>query len=293
MGQPPRLIINADDFGWAESINRAVDDGHRAGVITSATLLVTGPALESAVQVAHHAPRLGVGLHFNLTEGRPVSEPGQIPSLVDNQGRFLSRGGLIKAGLTGRLNPDQVALELAAQWRLFMETGLSASHLDGHQHVHFLPRVIEVVLEFCGREKLPLRWPDEQVLPSGEPGGKSSPAQLLRKALFRFWIKSQRGKVTVRGLATNDHLRSPFGFRPLVRPLTIDHYKLLTRNLDQGVTELMVHPAYDRDAAELWPSDPALIEDRMTEAAVLTDPDLAAFLKEQPLTLINYRELSA
>lgn len=293
MGQIPRLIINADDFGWTESINRAVDDGCQAGVITSTTLLVTGPALESAVRIARRTPELGVGLHFNLTEGRPVSESGQIPSLVDDQGLFLSRSGLIKAGLTGRLKPNHVALELDAQWRLFKETGLSASHLDGHQHIHFLPRIIDVVLDFCDREKLPLRWPDEQTLPSGQPGGKGSPSQVLRKTLFRRWIRSQRGKLTGRRLATNDQLRSPFGFRPPVRPLTIDHYKLLIRNLNQGVTELMVHPAYDRDATELWPSDPALIEDRMAEAAILTDPDLAAFLEEQPLTLINYRDLSA
>ncbi|PYV93500.1 MAG: hopanoid biosynthesis associated protein HpnK, partial [Acidobacteria bacterium] len=77
-----RLIVNADDFGLTEKVNQAIIQGHLEGIITSASLLATGAAFESAVTLARQHPKLGVGVHLNLTEGMPVSEPARIPSLV-------------------------------------------------------------------------------------------------------------------------------------------------------------------------------------------------------------------
>ena len=85
-----RLIVNADDFGLTEKVNQAIIQGHLEGIITSASLLATGAAFESAVTLARQHPKLGVGVHLNLTEGMPVSEPASIPSLVTEKGLFLS-----------------------------------------------------------------------------------------------------------------------------------------------------------------------------------------------------------
>src|SRR5204863_9488270 len=81
-----RLIVNADDFGLTANVNRAILDGHCRGVITSASLLSNGEAFESAVALALQTPRLGVGVHLNLTEGKPVAAALEIPSLVNGGG---------------------------------------------------------------------------------------------------------------------------------------------------------------------------------------------------------------
>ena len=83
-----KLIVNADDFGLTEGVNRAVIEGHVHGIITSASLLANGAAFGSAVAMSKSYAKLGVGVHLNLTEGRPVSAPSEIPSLANSQEFF-------------------------------------------------------------------------------------------------------------------------------------------------------------------------------------------------------------
>src|SRR5215813_259450 len=83
-----RLIITADDFGASLPINEAVEEGHRHGVLSAASLMVGGPAMADAVERARHLPLLGVGLHLTLVDGNPVLAPREIPSLVEPDGRF-------------------------------------------------------------------------------------------------------------------------------------------------------------------------------------------------------------
>src|ERR1700676_991583 len=84
---PPRLILNADDFGLTHGINRAIGELHSAGVLTSATLMANGPAFDNAVEAAHSHPALGVGCHIVLTDGAPVSPPNSIRSLLGSDGK--------------------------------------------------------------------------------------------------------------------------------------------------------------------------------------------------------------
>lgn len=78
-----QLIINADDFGLTSGVNQAVMDCSQQGSVSSATLMVNTAASEEAASLARSNPNLGLGLHFNLTLGRPVSTPVKVPSLVD------------------------------------------------------------------------------------------------------------------------------------------------------------------------------------------------------------------
>ncbi|HUO86079.1 MAG TPA: ChbG/HpnK family deacetylase, partial [Thermoanaerobaculia bacterium] len=83
-----RLIVNADDLGRTAGINEGIFTAHRDGIVSSATLMVAYPAaVEAATALADH-PRLGVGLHVQLTGGRPTLPAGRVPSLVDAEGRL-------------------------------------------------------------------------------------------------------------------------------------------------------------------------------------------------------------
>ena len=83
-----RLIVTADDFGASLAVNEAVEQAHREGILTAASLMVAGDAAADAVARARAMPSLGVGLHLVLVEGRPVLPPESIPALVDQTGRF-------------------------------------------------------------------------------------------------------------------------------------------------------------------------------------------------------------
>jgi predicted glycoside hydrolase/deacetylase ChbG (UPF0249 family) len=87
LSMPSRLIINADDFGLTSGINRSIAELNRAGVLTSATLMATGPAFEDAIAIARSLPSLGIGCHIVLTDGVPASLPETIPSLLGPDGK--------------------------------------------------------------------------------------------------------------------------------------------------------------------------------------------------------------
>src|SRR6185312_8306814 len=84
------LILTADDFGLHESINEAVELASRSGSLAAASLMMGAPATADAVRRARELPGLRIGLHLVLTDGTPVLPPADIPSLVNEQGRFRS-----------------------------------------------------------------------------------------------------------------------------------------------------------------------------------------------------------
>src|SRR5271170_6700937 len=83
-----RLIVNADDFGRSHSINEAVIRAHRAGILTSASLMVSENGFDEAAKLAKENPKLGVGLHLTLLQGHSALPPGKIPGLVNSLGEF-------------------------------------------------------------------------------------------------------------------------------------------------------------------------------------------------------------
>ncbi len=112
---PPRLILNADDFGLTPGINRAIVELHQAGVLTSATLMATGPAFADAVAIAHANPTLGVGCHLVFVDGMPLSHPESIPSLLGADGKTF-RPSLLdfaQAALRNTIRPADLARETA------------------------------------------------------------------------------------------------------------------------------------------------------------------------------------
>src|SRR6187401_533384 len=65
-----RLIVNADDFGLTEGINRGIIEAHAQGIVTSASLMVRYPAAAAAAAYARSHRALSVGLHFETGEWR-------------------------------------------------------------------------------------------------------------------------------------------------------------------------------------------------------------------------------
>ncbi len=143
------LIINADDCGLSPSVNQGVVELHQMGYISSVTLMVNMPGFEDATRVIKENPNLGVGLHFNLTYGSPISDPENVPSLVNAGGEFSFE--------IERWKKDDVVTELSAQWSRFKKTGLQPTHIDSHQHIQKYPCVYEPMVLLAQKRNLPMR----------------------------------------------------------------------------------------------------------------------------------------
>jgi predicted glycoside hydrolase/deacetylase ChbG (UPF0249 family) len=145
---PARLILNADDFGLTPGINRAIGELHAAGVLTSATLMASGPAFEDAIAVAHAHPTLGVGCHIVLTDGIPVSPPETIPSLLgpDRLSFRPTITAFLRALFLGHIREDDIAREAHAQIDKLQRAGITVTHVDTHKHTHLSPAIARPLL---------------------------------------------------------------------------------------------------------------------------------------------------
>src|SRR5262249_30026641 len=163
---PRRLaIINGDDFGYSRGVNRAIVEAHQHGILTSASLMVTGDAFEEAVALARSNPRLAVGLHLVLVCGKSVLPPSEIPHLVDASGRFPF--GPQKTGLRYQFNRAarrELRSEIRAQLNKFHGTGLRLSHVDGHLHMHSHPVVFRMLIDMAAEFGIKvIRLPREEL----------------------------------------------------------------------------------------------------------------------------------
>jgi predicted glycoside hydrolase/deacetylase ChbG (UPF0249 family) len=164
---PPRLlVVNADDLGISELTNRAIREAHQRGILTSASLMAGGPAFDDAVKnVVQTCPRLGIGLHVNLTSGRCLSPPRSINLLVDSDGQF--RHGFL--GLwrlllrRGDEAAQQMALEVHNQLRRVEAAGVRIDHVNSHCHVHMIPGVFRAVQQAAAEANCRIRISDEPV----------------------------------------------------------------------------------------------------------------------------------
>ena len=136
-----QLVVTADDFGLAREVNEAVEEAHRGGILTAASLMVGGAAAADAVRRAKAMPSLRVGLHLVLVEGRPMLPAAAIPDLVDANGNF--RDDMARAGAAIFFQSNvrrQLEEEVEVQFEAFRATGLPLDHVNTHKHFHLHPR---------------------------------------------------------------------------------------------------------------------------------------------------------
>lgn len=231
------VIINADDFGLTRGVNASIVACHQTGSLTSATLMANMDATEDAASLAAANPALGVGLHFNITQGRPLADVSAVCTLLDESGGFLSRSRLLRRALAGRIDPAHVRAELLAQHARVRALGVEPSHVDSHQHAHAIPQVFRVVAGHAHANgipvRIPRRWP-------GKVAGKTIRRRLSETVLQAMVSRCVSGAPA--GLAANDGLCSIFDLQRVPADLVPEDYVALLAAYDDGVVELMVHP---------------------------------------------------
>ncbi|WP_043340239.1 hopanoid biosynthesis-associated protein HpnK [Belnapia moabensis] len=220
-----RLIFNADDLGLAGPVNAAIEQAHREGVLTAASLMVGEPAAAEGVEVARRNPRLAVGLHLTLTDGTPTLPPERIPALVQANGRFRDdMAGLGLSLAVSRAARAQLRAEIAAQCAAFRATGLECDHLNAHKHYHLHPVIASMAFAEAARTGI------RTVRIPYEPGAGRALAPLI------LWL---------RRLAARHGLRAPDRVVGLgwTGAFTVGRLAGALAKLPPGVTELYFHPA--------------------------------------------------
>jgi predicted glycoside hydrolase/deacetylase ChbG (UPF0249 family) len=248
------LVVNADDLGVSRGANLGTVQAHRGGIVTSASLAVTTPFYQHAVESCVRAcPDLGIGLHFTLTSGRPVSPPERVPLLIDRSGflrwRFLPLLARLATGSAPGLL-DQIELELEAQIQKTEADGIQLDHIDGERHVHLLPGVFERVATAARRHGIPF------VRVGRDIGARfvrlaHTRGLVARGGFLKWWLIGALSRRARR--ACGSELR---GAEQVASYLYTGRLDLVLRELlgaeaMPGVTELMVHPGVPEESRSL------------------------------------------
>lgn len=277
-----RLIINADDFGLTAGVNRAILELHKAGVLTSTTLMARAAATSGAIELARTSPLLGVGCHVVLVDGEPALPPAEIPTLIHGSGGCFrsSLGQFLVRLFTGRVSAAEIEAEAAAQIEVLQSKGVNLTHVDTHKHTHMFPAVLRPVLRAARAAGIrAVRNPFEPVwavrATAGASWARAAEVNLLRKLEDKC-----RRIIAEEGFATTDGTIAVVG----TGVLNAETLRSLLRQLPEGTWELVTHPGYN-DA------DLDKVRTRLRTSREIEMKALEAIREFPEIELISYAEL--
>ncbi|MHC4159291.1 MAG: carbohydrate deacetylase [Planctomycetota bacterium] len=279
-----RIIINADDFGLCDTVNKAVAQAHTKGALTSTTIMANMPAAEDAVKIARQLPSLGVGVHLNLYMGKPLSNDSSVKSLLNKDGNLgLPPAKLMIQSTLSHKFRTTIRTELASQIQWVIDNGLVPTHLDSHKHIHSFPAIFPVVCELARRFKIPairFSYEPKQLLLSPWP----LPSEGGRKRAGKI-----RTMAKINRLQNADFLKTDalLGVAHMGK-INVNFFRAVTLYSPVATAEVMTHPGLD-DSSET--DETRLLHQRKAELEALCSERTKQYFKDSKIKLVHYGQL--
>jgi predicted glycoside hydrolase/deacetylase ChbG (UPF0249 family) len=274
------LIINADDLCMDEETDKAIIETYRAGIVTSTSAFVTFTnPMQTLLRIHKENPDLPIGLHLNLSEGKPVLPASEIPSMVDKEGNFYSPEKIISK--LHDMKIEEVRKELNAQVKLFLSSGVPLDHINCHHHMAVLFTPLHLVMrEISLQYKVPMRNPvpysiyKKMKMNSGGGGSFAAKSMIRWGVLHPFKSVPMMKKVGPAAFIEQEKIDKEAGVEmpdwfidAFYENATVSDLETIIQQLPKGISELMCHPG------------------RPSEGKVLSDPDIRKKLEEYHVRL--------
>ncbi len=312
----PRIVFHADDFGMNRAVTDGIVRGFQHGLLTSTALLANAPDAARAIrewqrlqavveagrlpsafarhQLGELKTPLELGVHLNLTQGRPLTR-GYPAELLDSSGCFPGIGRLFAILYRRRQHHEPALLaELAAQVEFLCDHGQRPTHLNGHQYIELLPGLRPAVRELLERHQIPaLRLAREQGLLRSTVVHEFRPANWCVAQVKRYYagrLATAAGTWRV----TSPHVYFVTSHAGRINLEIMRCYLQSARGCQ--LIEVGVHPATDAArgpsvATDGW-HDP-LAHTRPHELGLLTSPLLVELLQQFGMSLGRLSPASA
>lgn len=282
----PAIIMNADDYGFSPGTNEGIQEAFEKGILTSASIMPTGPLFNKAVQYAKKNRKMGIGIHLSLTLGTSVLPHSKISDLVDRDSYFYpSYGNLMLKAVTNRSIRKQIYDELETQIKKVIKNGITPDHLNSQYHTHMIPFIFQTVVSLSKRYKIPfVRVPQEQLHTVTEP------ISMIKWGYLACMSNCYK--------ITNTLPESYTKFYGILytRNVTKEHLLALLQRATQetGDVEILTHPAridlnvngfdYKRQRIYEFLTSP----DRIQELDALCDKEVITYVKKNNIKLSTF-----
>ena len=265
------LIVHADDLGMTHSVNAATLKAFETGLVNSGSIMVPCPWLSEIAAYARANPQADLGLHLTLTSEwthfrwGPVTPKDRVTSLLDKDGYFR----LTESEAAQKADPKEVELEIRAQIERAKALGIVPTHLDSHMGTLYQSKeLFDVFLRVARDYKLPVRVAKEW----------GPRIEVLQASITPNDVFIDRILDINQGVAPQDWAK---------------FYTDAIRKLQPGVTEIVIHLAYDdgemRGATFDHPDWGAAWRQR--DFDFFTSDAFRKLLQENQIKLITWREL--
>lgn len=276
-----QFIINADDFGLNDEVNEGILKSFRNGILRSASLMANGNSFDHAVGIIHSNPNLDIGVHLTLVEGKPIMAADKIPSLLNENGNLYTHAiKFTKKYFSEVINLGEAYEELNAQIRKVLDHGINISHIDSHQHIHMLPKILDLIIDLANQYNIKfIRLPKENICVYMFRD-LTSLERIAQIATLNYFCSKAEKKIPTK---TDFFAGYYFGGK-----LSKQNLLTLINYLPaEGVCELMCHPGLNHDPINY---DQRQYR-RVDETLALIDQELAEVIKQKDIEITSFRNL--
>jgi len=292
-----KLIISNDDFGLSFGFNKAIEDCFKKSITTSTSIITNGFAFQDSLKLLKTSLKnISLGLHLNITHGEAFSEELATPEgrykfeFFDYYIRLIKYNpGLLKA----------IGKDLESQFKISIEKhNLPIDHVDGHDHIHMIPSVFEIVCKLCKKYNINyLRLTNEPYYLTSSFSQSLTP--LTNKNIIKFILLNYLSQKNLK-LLKQYKLISPQFFYGLLHSNNINSvtFKGAIKNAVQqnaSLIEIALHPAflnhpkdinYPDKTVKLFATSPQ----REIETSLLTNSKIKQFIKDNKIALVGFND---
>ena len=276
-----KLIITADDYGMSIAVNRAIDAGIEAGLITSTNVMPNMPFFEEAIKLKSYE-NISIGIHFTLSCGYPLSKVETIPTLVSPTGEFYKYQDFRARYRKGLISHSDIRTELKAQYEKYVALLGQPDYWNTHQNVHVDFRVYKLFVDFaCENNINKMRSHQRIYVPGSTKGNERSFMWRFLEPIKSRMLDTWQKKAHKRGIT------SPDGLICCLNKNDINNTEYLFANIQwekNNVAEYVIHPATENDS----PYFGKIVEQRIREYEMFTSEETKNIITEASIDLTTY-----
>ncbi len=281
-----KLIVTADDYGMSLAVNKAIIEGIQAGLITTTNVMTNMDFLDNRQELVALKDKASIGLHWNISVGKPLSPKDEVSSLVDSEtGEFFGYAKFCEKYKSGQIKNEEIVTELKAQYNRFVELfGFEPDYWNTHQNTHVALKIYDVFLKLASELKIfKMRNHQRIYVPAAKKATRSLKWQIMepvKRNIIRSWQKN----------AARNGMKYPDGVIVSMNEgdrSDVD-YTFSTINWKSNeIGEYVIHPATECDS----PYFGKIIEKRIEEYRQFTSDSTKEALKKNNIELVNFSVL--
>jgi len=260
-----KLVITADDFGFSQGINKAIEECYQKGVLKNASLLANAEEFEKAIKISKKN-KMKIGVHLNIIQGKPLTS---VPNLTDEKGEFISNIYVVLLKSFSKQNRKAIEKEFRTQIEKILKSGGEIVYLDSHKHLHSFPPIFNIAAKLAKEYGFKLRLPTHDL--------RSHPIKVLGRFLFtplnkhilkKHELESPETFICISGLPGN----------------TIN--KFIKKIKISG--ELSAHPGYIEEKIK---NKTKLLWERERDMKILMEKKFRNFIYDNQIKIVSYEEI--